>query len=130
MVSTRQSSNMGGSSAGGSVCDTVGEVQPRKQPTNIQPSTSTGLQVVECPVPCQINILQLPEEIQDKIFSYLSFNTIAGLRPVSIIKYFFFNFYLVFLIKMNFFYNRYAIKWIANVAHYLIKLFNDFKHKC
>ncbi|XP_043482170.1 F-box only protein 28-like isoform X1 [Leptopilina heterotoma] len=82
MVSTRQSSNMGGSSAGGSVCDTVGDVQPRKQPTNIQPSTSTGLQVVESPVQCQINLLQLPEEIQDKIFSYLSFNTIAGLRPV------------------------------------------------
>lgn len=83
MVSTRQSSNMGGSSAGGSVCETVGEVQPRKQPTNLQPGTSTGLQVVECSVPRQLNLLELPEEIQDKIFSYLSFNTVAGLRPVS-----------------------------------------------
>lgn len=88
MVSTRQSSNMGGSSAGGSVCDTVGDVQPRKQPTNLQPSTSTCLQIVESPVQCQINLLQLPEEIQDKIFSYLSFNTIAGLRPVSFYYYF------------------------------------------
>lgn len=77
---------MGGSSGGGSVCEAVGEVvQPRKQPTNIpnvQAGPSSGMQVGECPAPRQLNILDMPVEIHEKIFSYLNFNTIASLRPV------------------------------------------------
>lgn len=93
MVSTRQSSNMGGTSGGGgggSVCETVGEVvQPRKHSTHV-PGPFSTLQIVESPpaaatvaIHRQLNLLDMPIEILEKICSYVNYNTVASLRPVS-----------------------------------------------
>ncbi|XP_033210411.1 F-box only protein 28 isoform X2 [Belonocnema kinseyi] len=92
MVSTRQSSNMGGTSGGGgggSVCETVGEVvQHRKNSTHV-PGPFSTLQIVESPPAAatvdmhrQLNLLDMPIEILEKICSYVNYNTVASLRPV------------------------------------------------
>lgn len=74
MVSTRQSSNMG-SHGTGATAQEVSEAGPstRKQHTVMENS------------PSPINLTNLPVELLEKIFSYLDYNTIAHLRPVSFI---------------------------------------------
>ena len=85
-MSTRQSSNMVGSSGGGSVCETAIEVvQSRKQPTHTQAEPCSGIQIVEKTAPSQFVLLDLPVEILEKICGYLNYNTIASLRPVCLI---------------------------------------------
>lgn len=73
MVSTRQSSNMGGSSGGAAEIEAAGP--SRRHQTNSQQSME--------PPQMRVGILDLPVEILDKIFGYLGFNSIAHLRPVS-----------------------------------------------
>lgn len=82
MVSTRQSSNMGGSNGGGSVND-VADVKPSQRNQSVaMGSTASGASVSE-PTPfCNVNLLDLPVEVLEKIFSYLDYNTVAHLRPV------------------------------------------------
>ena len=101
MVSTRQSSNMGGTSVGGSsVCEAVGEVAlPRRQTSQVQAGPFSAIQVVDSPpvvtaamgVPRQLNLLDMPVEILEKICSYVNYNTVASLRPVSLYSTYIFN---------------------------------------
>ncbi|XP_053976285.1 F-box only protein 28 isoform X1 [Hylaeus anthracinus] len=82
MVSTRQSSNMGGSNGGGPVAD-VADVSPsRRQQSVAMDSSYSGSSVSDPPLFSNLNLLDLPVEILEKIFSYLDYNTVAHLRPV------------------------------------------------
>lgn len=82
MVSTRQSSNMGGGNGGGPVSE-VTEVGPSKKHQSVaMASTSSGVTTAEPPAVRNLNLLDLPVEILEKIFSYLDYNTIAHLRPI------------------------------------------------
>ncbi|XP_076300811.1 F-box protein dampened isoform X2 [Lasioglossum baleicum] len=71
MVSTRQSSNMGGSNGGGPVAEVGDSSSSRRNQSVTGPPTYSNL-----------NLLDLPVEILEKIFSYLDYNTVAHLRPV------------------------------------------------
>ncbi|KAH0560919.1 F-box only protein 28 isoform X1 [Cotesia glomerata] len=72
MVSTRQSSNMGSK-----VTDTSEPGPPRKH------SPNAGASSLPEPAPSRnLNLLDLPPEIFEKIASYLDYNTIANIRPV------------------------------------------------
>lgn len=82
MVSTRQSSSMSANNGGAHVSD-VREVSPSRKH---QPASSAGL-VGATPVICppsvrNVNLLDLPVEILEKIFSYMNYNMVAHLRPV------------------------------------------------
>lgn len=79
MVSTRQSSNMGNSSSSGSVGE-VGEVSPLKKHHSVTAGTSNSGSTIESR---NLNLLDLPVEILEKIFSYLGFNMVAHMRLVS-----------------------------------------------
>lgn len=83
MVSTRQSSNMGSSASGGPVNE-IGEVNSlrKHQPVTTAGASSSGV-TAETPPFRNLNLLDLPVEILEKIFGYLGFNTVAHLRHVS-----------------------------------------------
>ena len=82
MVSTRLSSNMGGSNGGGPVTE-VADVSPSRRHQSVAMASSySGASVSDPPFPSNFNLLDLPVEILEKIFSYLDYNTIAHLRPV------------------------------------------------
>lgn len=78
MVSTRQSSNMGSSSGSGSV--EVGEVSTLKKHQPVTTADTSNNVSIES---CNLNLLDLPVEVLEKIFSYLGFNTVAHMRLVS-----------------------------------------------
>ncbi|XP_014479256.1 PREDICTED: F-box only protein 28 isoform X2 [Dinoponera quadriceps] len=98
MVSTRQSSNMGSSSSsggsggggggGGSGSGSVSEVVEasslkKHQPGTTSAGSSSGGSTSESSPPVRnLNLLNLPVEILEKIFGYLGYNTVAHLRPV------------------------------------------------
>ncbi|XP_024937584.1 F-box only protein 28 isoform X2 [Cephus cinctus] len=86
MVSTRQSSNMNSSSGGAPI---VGEVTAEPGPSRrnqtqaqAQASSSDIVSIVDSSPTCNLNLLDLPVEILEKIFSYLDYNIVAHLRPV------------------------------------------------
>lgn len=79
MVSTRQSSNMGNSSSSGSVSE-VGEVSSLKKHHSVTTGTSNSGSTIESR---NLNLLDLPVEVLEKIFSYLGFNMVAHMRLVS-----------------------------------------------
>ncbi|XP_076678187.1 F-box protein dampened isoform X2 [Andrena cerasifolii] len=82
MVSTRQSSNMGGSNGGGPVTE-VADVSPSRRHQSVAMASSySGVSVSDPPFTSNFNLLDLPVEILEKIFSYLDYNTVAHLRPV------------------------------------------------
>lgn len=84
MVSTRQSSNMGSSGGGGGPVGEVGEPSSlRKHQPVTSASASNGGTTAESPPFRNLNLLDLPVEILEKIFGYLGYNTVAHLRPVS-----------------------------------------------
>lgn len=83
MVSTRQSSSMGGSNGGGPAAEVTDVNSSRRQQSVAMTSSYTGPSVSEPPPYSNLNLLDLPVEILDKIFSYLDYNTVAHLRPVS-----------------------------------------------
>lgn len=80
MVSTRQSSNMGSNSSSGSVGE-VGEASPLKKHHSVTAGTSNSGSTIESH---NLNLLDLPVEVLEKIFSYLGFNMVAHMRLVSI----------------------------------------------
>ncbi|XP_043286506.1 F-box only protein 28 isoform X2 [Venturia canescens] len=81
MVSTRQSSNMGGGSGGSSVGEGVCEPGPsRRQQPQVQPGLTRQLAMMSSVR--NLNLLDLPPEILEKICSFLDYNTVAHLRPV------------------------------------------------
>lgn len=82
MVSTRQSSSMGGSNGGGPAAEVTDVNSSRRQQSVAMTSSYTGASVSEPPPYSNLNLLDLPVEILDKIFSYLDYNTVAHLRPV------------------------------------------------
>ncbi|XP_034942697.1 F-box only protein 28 isoform X2 [Chelonus insularis] len=78
MVSTRQSSNMGSNSArvtepaeAGSLRRHHAHAQTSNVQSNPEPATTR-----------QVNLLDLPPEILEKVTSYLNYNTVAHLRSV------------------------------------------------
>lgn len=81
MVSTRQSSSMGGSNGGGPAAE-IPDVNSSRRSVAMTSSCS-GASVSEPPPDSNLNLLDLPVEILEKIFSYLDYNTVACLRPVS-----------------------------------------------
>ncbi|XP_076651603.1 F-box protein dampened isoform X2 [Halictus rubicundus] len=82
MVSTRQSSNMGGSNGGGPVAEVADVSSSRRNQSVTMASSYSGVTVSEPPTCSNLNLLDLPVEILEKIFSYLDYNTVAHLRPV------------------------------------------------
>lgn len=83
MVSTRQSSN---SSCTSNITssESVSEIGKSNEATTTrrnqqQPQGNVAINCV------QINLLNLPLELQQKILGYLDYNTIAHLRPVCYI---------------------------------------------
>lgn len=83
MVSTRQSSNMGGSNGGGPVAEGTDASSPRRHQSVAMANSYSGPSVSDPPPFSNLNLLDLPVEILEKIFSYLDYNTVAHLRPVS-----------------------------------------------
>ncbi|KAG7190876.1 hypothetical protein KM043_006937 [Ampulex compressa] len=61
----------------------VADVAAQKRHPVATASTSSGTPIGEHPSFSNINLLDLPVEIIEKIFSYLDYNTVAHLRPVS-----------------------------------------------
>ncbi|XP_031829469.1 F-box protein dampened isoform X2 [Nomia melanderi] len=82
MVSTRQSSNMGGSNGGGPVTEVADVSSSRRHQSVTMASSYSGASVSDSPTFSNLNLLDLPVEILEKILSYLDYNTIAHLRPV------------------------------------------------
>lgn len=83
MVSTRQSSNMGGGSGGSSVGEGHCEPGPSSRKHQSQaPACLPTSTLASSPTVGKLNLLDLPMEILEKICSYLDFNTVAHLRPV------------------------------------------------
>ncbi|KZC05967.1 PREDICTED: F-box only protein 28 [Dufourea novaeangliae] len=82
MVSTRQSSNMGGSNGGGPVAEVADASTSRRHQSVTMTSSYSGPSVSDPPTFSNLNLLDLPVEILEKIFSYLDYNTVAHLRPV------------------------------------------------
>lgn len=84
MVSTRQSSNMGSSSGNGGGGTSGEEASSlKKHQPGTAAGTSNGGSTTESPPVRNLNLLNLPVEILEKIFGYLDYNTVAHLRPVS-----------------------------------------------
>ncbi|XP_029161917.1 F-box only protein 28 [Nylanderia fulva] len=81
MVSTRQSSNMGNSSSSASVSE-VGEVNSLKKHHSVTTAPSNSGSTALTVVSCNLNLLDLPVEVLEKIFSYLGFNMVAHMRLV------------------------------------------------
>jgi hypothetical protein len=85
MVSTRQSSNVGG---GGENTGVVSEAGPSKTlrhnnaPAPSLPESSTSAHIAEVSPAQAINLMNLPPEIMLKILGCLSYRTVAHLRPV------------------------------------------------
>ena len=90
MVSTRQSSNVGGN--GDHSNNDSGGIKTRHSsaaahhsncteivPSTPQPSSSQGPAYVS-----KVHFLDLPQEIFDKIFSYVGYKTVSQLRLVSL----------------------------------------------
>ncbi|XP_071561944.1 uncharacterized protein Dmpd [Temnothorax nylanderi] len=78
MVSTRQSSNMGSSGGSGPVGEV--EVNSLKKHHSVTAGTSnSGATAIESR---NLNLLDLPVEILEKIFGYLGFNMVAHMRLV------------------------------------------------
>ncbi|XP_034178962.1 F-box protein dampened isoform X2 [Osmia lignaria lignaria] len=82
MVSTRQSSSMGASNGGGPVTEIADVNSSRRHQSATMASSYSGTSVSEPPSYSNLNLLDLPVEILEKIFSYLDYNTVAHLRPV------------------------------------------------
>nr|XP_003704153.1 PREDICTED: F-box only protein 28 [Megachile rotundata]XP_012142581.1 PREDICTED: F-box only protein 28 [Megachile rotundata]XP_012142582.1 PREDICTED: F-box only protein 28 [Megachile rotundata]XP_012142583.1 PREDICTED: F-box only protein 28 [Megachile rotundata]XP_012142584.1 PREDICTED: F-box only protein 28 [Megachile rotundata]XP_012142586.1 PREDICTED: F-box only protein 28 [Megachile rotundata]XP_012142587.1 PREDICTED: F-box only protein 28 [Megachile rotundata]XP_012142588.1 PREDICTED: len=82
MVSTRQSSSMGASNGGGPVTEITDVNSSRRHQSATMASSYTGTSTSEPPSYSNVNLLNLPVEILEKIFSYLDYNTVAHLRPV------------------------------------------------
>ncbi|KOX80708.1 F-box only protein 28 [Melipona quadrifasciata] len=80
MVSTRQSSSMGGSNGGGPAAE-ITDVNSSRRSVAMTSSCSSA-SVSEPPSDSNLNLLDLPVEILEKIFSYLDYNTVAHLRPI------------------------------------------------
>ncbi|XP_076758928.1 F-box protein dampened [Xylocopa sonorina] len=82
MVSTRQSSSMGGSNGAVPVTEVTDVSSSRRQePVAIASTHNETSSWVPAP-DSNLNLLDLPVEILEKIFSYLDYNTVAHLRPV------------------------------------------------
>lgn len=85
MVSTRQSSNVGG---GGENAGVVSEAGPSKtvRHNNSQPpplsEVSISAHTAEATTSQSINLMDLPPEILLKILGFMPFRTVAHLRPV------------------------------------------------
>lgn len=85
MVSTRQSSNVGG---GGENTGVVSEAGPSKAlrhnnaPPPSLPEPSTSAHFAEVSPTQAVNLMDLPPEILLKILGWLSYRTVAHLRPV------------------------------------------------
>ncbi|XP_029034712.1 F-box only protein 28 isoform X2 [Osmia bicornis bicornis] len=82
MVSTRQSSSMGASNGGGPVTEIADVNSSRRHQSATMASSYSGTSASEPPSYSNLNLLDLPVEILEKIFSYLDYNTVAHLRPV------------------------------------------------
>ncbi|XP_076241625.1 F-box protein dampened isoform X1 [Calliopsis andreniformis] len=82
MVSTRQSSNMGGSSGGGPVAEVADVSLSRRHQSIAMTNSYNGTSVSDPPFTSNLNLPDLPVEILEKIFSYLDYNTVAHLRLV------------------------------------------------
>jgi hypothetical protein len=88
MVSTRQSSNVGG---GGENTAVVSEAGPSKTlrhnnaPPPSLPESSTSAHSAEVSSTQTLNLLDLPPEIMLKILGSLSYRTVAHLRPVRLV---------------------------------------------
>lgn len=89
MVSTRQSSNMGSSSGSGPVGEV--EVNSLKKHHSVTAGTSNNGVTIESR---NLNLLDLPVEVLEKIFSYLGFNMVAHMRLVNISKFKVLNLFL------------------------------------
>lgn len=83
MVSTRQSSNMGSSGGSGLVGEV--EVHSLKKQPSVTAGTSNNGATIESR---NLNLLDLPVEVLEKIFGYLGFNMVAHMRLVSSISKF------------------------------------------
>lgn len=78
MVSTRLSSSMGGGNGGAPAAEVADVNSSKKQQSVAMTSLDSGTSALEN----RINLLDLPVEVLEKIFSYLDYNTVAHLRPV------------------------------------------------
>lgn len=83
MVSTRQSSNMGGGNGGGPVAEVADVSLSRKHQSIAMTNSYSGTPISDPPFTSNLNLLDLPVEVLEKILSYLDYNTVAHLRPVS-----------------------------------------------
>ncbi|XP_015127731.1 F-box only protein 28 isoform X1 [Diachasma alloeum] len=83
MVSTRQSSNMGSGSSSGRVSEPVEAGPSRRHHTQVNTGSAGSAHSSPEPAPVQnINLLNLPPELLDKIISSFDLNTVAQLRLV------------------------------------------------
>ncbi|CAK9795820.1 F-box only protein 28 [Anthophora plagiata] len=82
MVSTRQSSSMGGSNGSGPVAEVTDVSSSRRHQPVAMAGSYNGASASDPPPYSNLNLLNLPVEILEKIFSYLDYNTVAHLRPV------------------------------------------------
>ncbi|XP_063989619.1 F-box only protein 28 isoform X2 [Diachasmimorpha longicaudata] len=83
MVSTRQSSNMGSGSSSGRVSESVEAGPSRRHHTQVNTGSTGSAHSSPEPTPVQnVNLLDLPPELLDKIISSFDFNTVAHLRLV------------------------------------------------
>lgn len=99
MVSTRQMSSVGGGSGGGDVAGPSNS-EPTAVPrvtrhssallpggSSPHASTSKCVSLLPAPKSYTTNILDLPEEVIEKIFSYIGFKSVSQLRMVTIFLY-------------------------------------------
>lgn len=106
MVSTRQSSSVGG---GGENTGTVSEAGPSKslRHSNAQsaplPEANASTHSAEAPPTQSINLMDLPPEILLKILGYLPYKTVAHLRLVRflfLINLFTFHSFLLYAVQL------------------------------
>jgi len=131
MVSTRQSSNMGNSSSSGSVGE-VGEVSPLKKHHSVTAGTSNSGSTIESR---NLNLLDLPVEVLEKIFSYLGFNMVAHMRLVSSTfkyqcKHAIFYFSQSIYYSKHIVCDRFVINWTAFVVQSSTLRFKSCRLKC
>jgi len=83
MVSTRQSSNMGSSNAGGPGGE-AGDVSSLKKQHSVTTVSTSGISNGGSTAESRsLSLLDLPVEILEKIFGSLGFNTVAHMRLVN-----------------------------------------------
>ncbi|XP_067012168.1 F-box only protein 28 [Anabrus simplex] len=83
MVSTRQSSNVGGGSENSASVPDTGTTKLLRHSNNSPPAElSSGSSVQDTDSLKSINLVDLPPEILEKIFSYLTYKNVAHARPV------------------------------------------------